>query len=302
MRQLKSQMTDRILLFWEFLHRENLLRLFGVVVVLIVGGAVGLAYFEDDRSFPDALWWATVTLTTVGFGDIFPTSLWGRAIGVVLMFFGIGVLGMFTATIAGVFVEKRLRMERGMGSYDLEGHIILCEWNDRTREILRDLRADPSAHRGHPFCCWQMSRRNGRRRTSLLRARRGDRGELDARLHREGGHRGHRGRPPLDYTARDAKVVLSTLTVETLNPDVYSIVELANEDNARHCERAHANEVIVGTEFSSRLISSATLDHGITKILSEILSAQYGNEPHHHPGASIARGASVSEGVLRDEA
>ena len=46
----------------------------------------------------------------------------------------------------------------------------------------------------------------------------------------------------LDYTARDAKVVLSTLTVETLNPDVYSIVELASEDNVRHCERAHANE------------------------------------------------------------
>ena len=146
-RQLKSQMTDRILAFWEFLHRENLFRLFGVIVVLIVGCAVALAYFEDDRSFPDALWWATVTMTTVGYGGIIPTSLGGRAVGVVLMFFGIGALGMFTATIAGVFVEKRLRKERGMGSYDLEGHIILCEWNDRTREILRDLRADSRSSR-----------------------------------------------------------------------------------------------------------------------------------------------------------
>ena len=82
----------------------------------------------------------------------------------------------------------------------------------------------------------------------------------------------------LDYTARDAKAVLSTLTVETLNPDVYSIVELANEDNVRHCERAHADEIIVGAEFSSRLISSAALDHGITKVISELLSAQYGND------------------------
>ena len=63
------------------------------------------------------------------------------------MFFGIGALGMFTATIAGVFVEKRMRKERGLSSYDLEGHIILCEWNDRTREILRDLRADPRSAR-----------------------------------------------------------------------------------------------------------------------------------------------------------
>ena len=278
MRQLKSQMTDRVLAFWEFLHRENLLRLFAIIVVLIVGGAVGLAYFEDDRSVPDALWWATVTLTTVGFGDIFPTSIGGRAIGVVLMFFGIGALGMFTATIAGVFVERRLRKERGLGSYDLKGHIILCEWNDRTREILRDLRADPRSTREpillladaetkpiddeHLYFVRGEVTEENLRRASIERA---------ATVVIVGDRR-------LDYTARDAKAVLSTLTVETLNPDVYSIVELASEDNVRHCERAHANEIIVGAEFSSRLISSATLDHGITKILSEILSAHYGND------------------------
>ena len=277
-RQLKSQMTDRILAFWEFLHRENLFRLFGVIVVLIVGCAVALAYFEDDRSFPDALWWATVTMTTVGYGGIIPTSLGGRAVGVVLMFFGIGALGMFTATIAGVFVEKRLRKERGMGSYDLEGHIILCEWNDRTREILRDLRTDSRSSRSPILLLADIETkpiedehlyfvRGEVTEENLTRACI----EKAATVVIVGDRR-------MDYTARDAKAVLSTLTVETMNPDVYSIVELASENNVRHCERAHANEIIVGAEFSSRLISSATLDHGITKILSEILSAQYGND------------------------
>ena len=278
MRQLKSQMTDRIRAFWEFLHRENLLRLCSVIVVLIVGGAIGLAYFEDDRSFPDALWWATVTLTTVGFGDIFPTTFGGRAIGVVLMFFGIGVLGMFTATIAGVFVEKRLRKERGMGSYDLEGHIILCEWNDRTREILRDLRADPRSSRS-PILLLADTETKPIEDEHLYFVR-GD--VTEENLARACVEKAATvvivGDRRLDYTARDAKAVLSTLTVETLNPDVYSIVELSNEDNVRHCERAHADEIIVGAEFSSRLISSATLDHGVTKILSEILSAHYGND------------------------
>ena len=271
-------MTDRIRAFWEFLQRENLLRLFVVIGVLIVGGAFGLAYFEDDRSVPDALWWATVTLTTVGFGDIFPTSIGGRAIGVVLMFFGIGALGMFTATIAGVFVEKRMRKERGLSSYDLEGHIILCEWNDRTREILRDLRADPRSARA-PILLLADTETKPIDDEHLYFVR----GEVtEENLRRANVERAATvvivGDRRLDYTARDAKVVLSTLTVETLNPDVYSIVELASEDNVRHCERAHANEIIVGAEFSSRLISSATLDHGITKILSEILSAQYGND------------------------
>jgi len=271
-------MTDRLQAFWEFLRRENLLRLLGVIVVLIVGGSIGLSYFEQDRSLPDALWWAIVTLTTVGFGDISPTSLGGRVIGVILMFFGIGVLGMFTATIAGVFVEKRLRKERGMNSYDLEGHIILCEWNDRTREILRDLRADSRSSRS-PIVLLADIEMKPLEDEHLYFVR----GEVsEENLKRACIEKAVTvvivGDRRLDYTARDAKAVLSTLTVETLHPDVYTIVELANEDNIRHCERAQANEIIVGSEFSSRLISSATLDHGITKILSEILSAQYGND------------------------
>ncbi len=278
MPKLTVKMTGRLRIFWEFVNRENLVRLMGVIVVLIVVGAFGLTYFEDDRSFVDALWWAIVTLTTVGFGDIAPTSLGGRAIGVVLMFFGIGVLGMFTATIAGVFVEKRLRKERGMGSYDLEGHIILCEWNDRTREILRDLRADSRSARSSIVLLADVETkpiddehlyfvRGDVSEENLTRACIG----TAATVVIVGDRR-------LDYIARDAKAVLSTLTVEALNPEAYSIVELANEDNVRHCERAHANEIIVGAEFSSRLISSATLDHGITKVLSEILSAQIGND------------------------
>ena len=141
----RARRPGPIVALLAFLRRENLFRLMGVIVVLVLVGAAGLTYFEDDRPFHDAIWWAIVTLTTVGFGDISPVSLGGRLIGVVLMFFGIGVLGTFTATIAGAFVEQRLRKDRGMGEFDLERHIILCGWNYRTQEILKDLRADTRA-------------------------------------------------------------------------------------------------------------------------------------------------------------
>ena len=133
-------------------------------------------------------------MTTVGFGDISPTSLGGRLIGVVLMFFGIGVLGMFTATIAGVFVEKRLRKERGMGSYDLEGHIILCEWNNRTREILKDLRADPRAAEAPIVLLADIEAKPvADEQLFFVRGKLG-RGHLEAGRHRA-------GRPPLSWLA-----------------------------------------------------------------------------------------------------
>jgi voltage-gated potassium channel len=274
----KTKVAHPFLQLLAFLHRENLFRLMGVIVLLILVGAAGLTYFEENRPFPDALWWAIVTLTTVGFGDISPTSPGGRLIGVVLMFFGIGVLGMFTATIAGVFVEKRLRKERGMGSYDLDGHIILCGWNDRTREILKDLRADSRAA-GAPIVLVADIDAKPVVDEQLYFVR----GELtEEQLKRAGIEKAATvvlvGDRSLEQGARDAKAVLSVLTVESLNPDAYSIVELVSEENVRHCERAGADEIIVGAEFSSRVISTATLDHGISTVLRELLSAQVGHD------------------------
>ena len=277
MSTLKTNVARPFLTLVAFLHRENLFRLMGVIVVLVVLGAAGLTYFEENRPFPDALWWSIVTLTTVGFGDISPTSLGGRLIGVVLMFFGIGVLGTFTATIAGVFVERRLRKERGMGSYDdLADHIILCGWNDRTKEILKDLRADARAAEAPIVLVADIEAKPvDDEQLHFVR------GELsEAHLKRAGIETAATvvlvGDRSLDYVARDAKAVLSMLTVESLNPGVYAIVELASEDNVRHCERAGADEIIVGAEFSSRVISTATLDHGISTVLRELLSAQVG--------------------------
>ena len=261
--------------FLGFMRRENLFRLLGVIAVLILGGAAGLAFFES-RSLPDALWWSVVTLTTVGFGDISPVSLGGRLIGVVLMFFGIGVLGMFTATIAGVFVEQRMRKDRGMESYSFEEHIILCGWNGRMQEILADLRADARSAGADIVLVADIDAKPVA--DDKLHFVRGD--VTEENLKRAGIETAKTavivGDRSLEYSARDARTVLATLTVESLNPKVYSIVELASEANVRHGERAGADEIVVGAELCSRVMSTAALDHGISRVLRELLSAQVG--------------------------
>lgn len=80
----------------------------GIAVVL---GAFGIYSVEFDanpniRSLGDAFWWAVVTSTTVGYGDISPVTTEGRIIAIVLMLVGIGVIGAFTATVASFFVAQ----------------------------------------------------------------------------------------------------------------------------------------------------------------------------------------------------
>lgn len=59
----------------------------------------------DD--YPTALWWAFVTITTVGYGDSFPVTNEGRGIAVLVMVAGISLFGFLTATIAAFLVEQR---------------------------------------------------------------------------------------------------------------------------------------------------------------------------------------------------
>lgn len=59
----------------------------------------------DFTSFWNGVWWAAVTVTTVGYGDLYPTSVPGRIVAIVLMFAGIGFIAVLTATIASIFVK-----------------------------------------------------------------------------------------------------------------------------------------------------------------------------------------------------
>ncbi|MEM8994771.1 MAG: ion channel [Acidobacteriota bacterium] len=260
----------------DFVRGENLHRIALVLLLLVVAGAIGLWQAEPEMNLPDSIWWSIVTLTTVGYGDIAPQTLAGRAIGVVLMFFGIGILSMLTASIASIFVQRKLLKERGMGSSQWENHIIICQWNHRAQEILAELRADPRTADAAIVVLADIDRKPVDDRRVELVAGAVD----DANLRRAGIERASTviilGDSELPAHARDAQVVLATLAVESLNPGAHTIVELADESNSAHCRRAQADEVICGDKISSRLIASAALDHGLSHFVTELVSQSYG--------------------------
>ena len=79
-----------------------LLMWIGAVAIL---GAEGDADGSNIAGFGDALWWALVTTTTVGYGDFFPVTVTGRVIAGGLMLVGISLIGVVTASVAAWFVR-----------------------------------------------------------------------------------------------------------------------------------------------------------------------------------------------------
>lgn len=102
----------------RFLHGSPTVRgaarvvMVAILASVFVGGFV--VYLFDRKDFPDlglAFWWALQTVTTVGYGDIVPTSGFGKVIGAVVMVVSIAILSIITASITSIFVD-RTRRER----------------------------------------------------------------------------------------------------------------------------------------------------------------------------------------------
>ncbi len=91
-------------------HRVNFTLLLAMAAT--IGTAVIALEFERGRAgaeiqdLPDAIWWAITTVTTVGYGDEFPITAGGRAVGAVLMVLGIALFGVLAATVSAFFVKK----------------------------------------------------------------------------------------------------------------------------------------------------------------------------------------------------
>jgi voltage-gated potassium channel len=85
-----------------------------VVAIVAIGlGAAAIYRVEQETvgSPEDALWWAVVTVTTVGYGDVTPVSGEGRMVALVLMCVGVVVISIFTATLSSFFVEEGVDKE-----------------------------------------------------------------------------------------------------------------------------------------------------------------------------------------------
>jgi voltage-gated potassium channel len=145
------------------LRHHSLFRVLIAATATLFLGAWLVLLFEENakgsniHTYPDALWWAIVTVTTVGYGDRYPATEGGRAVAVVLMLLGIGLIGVLTATVASLFVKEHTdasKEEFKKGHADLGQQLSVI--SDRLADVERRLgataadvaAADPAAPGG----------------------------------------------------------------------------------------------------------------------------------------------------------
>ena len=267
----------------RFLRKEFLARLTIMTLVVIIAGMIGMALFEKGKnpsidSIGDTIWWTFVTITTVGYGDIFPVTTGGRVVGVMVMVFGIGFLGMFTATIASIFVERKLNKDRGLKALkELKNHFLLCGWNYCANEVISEILTD-NGKRDIVIIANLEQKPIDEDSVYFIKGDPADINKLEMACFRSASVAIVLRDESVSSNASDGQAILTVLAIKHERPDIYVCIQIADENNEIHCHRAGADEVIVTGGLTAKLLGQAASDHGVTKVISEILSNKYGNE------------------------
>lgn len=248
--------------------------LFLVVAAVWLGAAAIFFELESPTNegidtFDDALWWSMTTLSTVGYGDTYPTTTAGRVVAMVTMVFGVGVLGTLAATIAAGFVEMRERGILGLGKSRMKNHLLILGWNDRSDRALRELKRDPR-HQARALLIVAERERSPVENVDFVR---GEPGRAEV-LERAGAAKASAAlvfaRDPQDPRS-DHETALTALAFRRLNPEAILVAELVSPSNREHFQAADCDTLVDGASLVADLLVRSVSEVGVDRVIDRFV-------------------------------
>ncbi len=133
-------------------RRGHLRRFLLAASVMVLNGAVIVYLFErhaprsNIHTLGESLWWSAVTVTTVGYGDFFPVTIWGRITACFIMGIGLLTLAVVTAQVASSFVTQGPSQARSRPQAEpVTPEVMLAELDRRLARIEQLLTAAPAS-------------------------------------------------------------------------------------------------------------------------------------------------------------
>ncbi len=292
MTQKSSKSFQSLRAFFFVLRRENFFLILAITLVVLLGGATSLYLLENKvnktvNSMGDAIYWAVISMTTTGYGDITPSTPGGRVIAAIVVLSGLFLLSMVTATVASVFVEKKIREGKGLETIKFKDHIVLCGWNNNAEETVEGLiRTVPGKKlhlvlvnelfeeeveslkfkfQDHEF---RFLRGDFTREDVLARANIAQAWSAILLADTSGQH---------SLEQADERTILATLAVKSMAPEVKTCAELLNPENKQHLRRANVDEIVVRGEHIGNLLAGAATSPGLPRVISSLLSPEEEN-------------------------
>ncbi|MCP4398768.1 MAG: potassium channel protein [bacterium] len=257
-----------------------------ILSLSVIGFGTGGYYFLEGWSLTDSLYMTIITMTTVGYGELYPLNQDGRFFTIVLILMSVGIVGYVFSTLTTFIVGGEIRevlrgrrMDKQLGV--LKNHVILCGLGRIGLHI-----AEEFVRAKTPFVIIEQDEKKLKELASLndILYLKQDAAQDDALL--QAGIKEARGL--VTTLGEDKDNVFVVLCARSLKPELYIVARLVEEQNEAHLRKAGANRIVSpdaigGTRMASIVLRPAVVEFwdemkrvtGETLLLEEVVVEVY---------------------------
>lgn len=254
--------------------------LLGLAVIVAIA-ATAVAVIEGPRDsiggfigkVGSSFYWAVTMVLGAGDSSYVQTP-GGYVISWLLVLFGVAIVGIITASLVGFVIDFILKEGQGMGAAGFRDHIVVCGWNSTARELIAELAGEE-----YPTKVVVVHEADKNPAGKGVYFVNGDPTEVED-LRRAGIEEAQAAIvcPSDSSNNADMRSILTVMAVKSMAPRVRTVVEANNPGHVEHFERAKADEIVVPSSITSRLMARSSLYPGLADIVTNIVSGGEGSE------------------------
>jgi voltage-gated potassium channel len=251
----------------------------------------------------ETIWWAVITMTTVGYGDKYPVTYGGRIVGILVAFSGVALVSIFTATVSSILVARKIKEGKGLQNLNVKNHILICGWNFNVEPLMFSLEMFNSDRKTIVVMINEMQEDTIndiilRHRNLSVKFVRGDFGS-ETVLDRANAKFARSAIILPDATKgtisqADEKTLLTVLSLKSINPKIKVFAHVLDQNNVSHIRRANVDDLVLSDEFSSFMLASHVMLPGVPQFLEAVMDFRKSHkiQPVPIPSEFIGRPAT----------